>query len=194
MAFYTFEQVRAAAQDVRRRTQKTDQQLLREARDTAKDSFDIFLSHSSRDKELVIGAKKLIEDRGYTVYVDWIDDAELDRAAVDRERADHLRRRMRQCESLFYAHTPNAALSRWCPWELGFFDGLRQPERRVFVFPILRAGEPYKGQEYLALYDTVDLANWTRPTPHRRPAPLDPLVERLAADRLGLLRRPGVIL
>lgn len=132
-------QVRAAAAQVRVRTQKSDRTILNEAMATAQQRFDIFLSHSFQDRELVVGTKKLIEDAGYSVYVDWIDDAALDRTAVDRERANHLRTRMQQCETLFYAHTPNAALSRWCPWELGYFDALKAPDRQVFVLPLRTA-------------------------------------------------------
>lgn len=193
MAFYTVDQVRAAAQEVRRRASKSDLELLREARNTPRDRFNIFLSHSSRDKDLAIGTKKLIEDRGYSVYIDWIEDGELDRAAVDRDRAESLRVRMRQCANLFYAHTPNAALSRWCPWELGYFDGLSQPAKRVFILPILRSGEEYKGQEYLSLYETADLATWVPPARHRV-SNIDPNAVRHLADSLGVLRHHSYFL
>lgn len=101
--------------EARSRTRKSDTAILGEVAASPQESFNIFLSHAFEDRELVVGTRKLIEDAGLTVYVDWIDDAALDRSAVDRERADHLRTRMRQCDTLFYAHTPNAALSRWCP-------------------------------------------------------------------------------
>lgn len=190
MAFYSAEQLYAAARDLRQRANKTNDQLLREARETAKDMFDVFLSHSSRDKDLVLGAKKVIEDAGYTVYVDWIDDAQVN-VVADRALADRLRRRMGQCSSLFYLHTPNAALSKWCPWELGYFDGLRSPEAAVFVFPVLTQGQLYKGQEYLDLYDTVDLPTWRPPrrSPRsQRPGAID---ERLFDGVPGMLWRPG---
>ncbi|WP_421937369.1 TIR domain-containing protein [Phenylobacterium sp.] len=193
MAFFTVDQVRAAALDLRTRTRKSDNELLREARDTAREQFDLFLSHSSRDKTLVLGAKALLERRGLSVYIDWIDDGDLDRAVVDRARAELLRRRMGQCDWLFYAHTPNAALSRWCPWELGYFDGLHRPERRVLVLPILEAGQSYKGQEYLALYDTVDPQAWTKPPSDRR-RPVGSEEARFLAERLGMMRRPGTFL
>lgn len=186
MAHITIRQVRAAAQRARVATQKSDAVLVREARETAADHFDIFLSHSSMDKELVLGAKQLIEERGFSVYVDWIDDAESSRA-VDREQADHLRSRMQQCEALFYAHTPNAALSRWCPWELGYFDALKRPQESVFVLPIVSDGDPYKGQEYLSLYEPVDLTNYSRPTRARRRS--DALDDRLLRDLLGVRPR-----
>ena len=190
MAFFTEAQARSAAQRAKQRTRKSDLQILTEARDTSRDRFDIFLSHSRMDKELVVGAKQLIEEAGYSVYVDWINDGEIDREAVDRERADLLRRRMGQCASLFYAHSPNAALSRWCPWELGYFDALKTPQSAVFILPILGEGESYEGQEYLLLYDTVDLASWRPARPPATRTRADPLVEQLLRDRLGFRRGP----
>ena len=35
--------------------------------------YDIFLSHSSSDAEIVAGLKLEIEDLGFSVYVDWIE-------------------------------------------------------------------------------------------------------------------------
>lgn len=180
-------EVRAAAASYRARTQKSDRVILAEAVQSDQNRFDIFLSHSFDDRELVIGTKKLIEDRGFTVYVDWIDDALLDRAAVDRARADHLRTRMQQCETLFYAHTPNAALSRWCPWELGYFDALKAPDRQVYVLPV-EDNERYDGQEYLSLYESVDLATYKhQPAAKRRQARYER--DRLL-DTFGVRRMP----
>ena len=184
MAYFSIVEVRAAARDFQQSTGKSVSTLLEEARDTAHDRFDIFLSHSSIDRELVLGAKALIERTGKTVYVDWIDDAQFKREAADRDTAVRLRRRMQQSDSLFYAHTPNASLSRWCPWELGYFDALRRPEERVFVMPILQRGQVYEGQEYLSLYETVDLARWRPSAARRGPSvPLDPL--RIRRNLLG---------
>lgn len=180
-------EVRAAAAGYRTRTQKSDRVILTEAVKTDRTQFDIFLSHSFEDRELVVGTKKLIEDRRLTVYVDWIDDALLDRSAVDRERADRLRTRMQQCETLFYAHTPNAALSRWCPWELGYFDALKAPDRQVYVLPV-EDDQRYEGQEYLSLYETVDLATYKHmPTVKREQARFER--DRLL-DAFGVRRMP----
>ena len=185
-------QVRAAAAQVRVRSQKSDRVILNEATTTTETRFDIFLSHSFQDRELVVGTKKLIEDAGYSVYVDWIEDALLDRTAVDRDRADHLRTRMHQCETLFYAHTPNAALSKWCPWELGYFDALKAPDRQVYVLPV-EDGEGYEGQEYLSLYENVDLTTYKhRPTVRREHAQFerDRLLDAFGVRRTHPFGRP----
>lgn len=94
-----------------------------EAKTRAKetDTFDIFLSHSIRDAELVTGVVLLLKERGFSVYVDWNTDPQLDRSAVSRETAAVLRKRMRQCKALLFVATENASSSKWMPWELGYF-------------------------------------------------------------------------
>ena len=180
--------VRRAAAVERRRTAKSDATILEEASQTQATRFDIFLSHSHIDRELVLGAKRLIEEAGLTVYVDWIEDGEVDRRSIDKQHADLLRHRMAQSEALFYAHTPNASLSRWCPWELGYFDALKAPDKRVHVMAIVEEGQTYQGQEYLGLYDTVDPATYSKPL--RRPAVTrsgsGDLASRLLRDRFGV--------
>jgi hypothetical protein len=167
-------EVRRAAGRVKAQTRKSDRTILAEAVEASATSFDIFLSHSFDDRELVVGTKKLIEEAGLSCYVDWIDDAALDRSAIDRARADHLRTRMRQCQTLFYAHTPNSAVSRWCPWELGYFDALKAPDRQFYVLSVVDEEGEYQGQEYLELYDTVDLATYKHaPTRRRRAGAID---------------------
>jgi hypothetical protein len=148
MAFFTLDEAYAAA-DLATRSGRT----LDEHRRTAqlKSSFDIFLSHSSADARLIQEAKALLEARGLSVYIDWIDDPQLDRSHVTKATAAVLRRRMKQCSSFLYATSTNASSSRWMPWELGYFDGLRN--ERIGIFPLTSSSSStFEGQEYLGLY------------------------------------------
>lgn len=120
-----------------------------------KSRFDIFLSHSTSDAEIVLGVKGVLEDYGNTVYVDWLQDPQLDRSCVTPMTAEIIRERMRQCKSLVYVHSVNSGSSKWMPWELGYFDGFNGA---VAIFPVTRNGESYKGQEYLGIYPYVDEA------------------------------------
>jgi hypothetical protein len=118
---------------------------------------DIFLSHSSSDAELVAGLKLEIEDLGFSVYVDWIDDPKLSRSHVTKETALVLQARMKQCKSLIYAFSENASNSKWMPWELGYFDGIRKGT--VAVLPISKSNRSdFKGTEYLGLYYYIQIA------------------------------------
>jgi len=81
--------------------------------------YDIFLSHSFDDAEVIYGVKRMIEALNLTVYVDWIEDFKLDRSKVTVKTAAVLRERMKACSSLVYAHSANSPHSVWMPWELG---------------------------------------------------------------------------
>jgi hypothetical protein len=157
VAYIRISEARAAGQAAWIPLRKSAGQLLTEearAFSTAK-SHDIFLSHSYDDGELILGVKKMIEALGMTVYVDWIEDAKLDRGKVTVATAALLRERMKKCSSLVYAHSANSPNSVWMPWELGYFDGLKS--KHVWILPLVNNSDSeYQMQEYLGLYPTVE--------------------------------------
>jgi hypothetical protein len=118
-------------------------------------SFDIFLSHSYLDKELIIGALTYLEKMGYSVYVDWKQDSQLKREDITKRTARILRRRISQSKALFFVTTANAPESKWMPWELGYMDG---KSGKCAILPISEhytASDSYFGQEYLEVYPYV---------------------------------------
>lgn len=76
-------------------------------------NFDIFLSHSFLDKEVVKGLYNTLTEQGFSVYVDWIVDSDLNRSFVTKESAEKIRKRMDQSRSLLYAISTNAEMSKW---------------------------------------------------------------------------------
>jgi TIR domain len=120
--------------------------------------FDVFLSHSYENADVVAGVKGYIEDQGLSVYVDWIEDPDADRSRVTADTAEMLRQRMNHSRFLLYASSDAARDSRWMPWELGYFDG-RRPGH-VGIAPIVQSGgDKFRGQEYLWLYPHFELIN-----------------------------------
>lgn len=121
--------------------------------------FDIFMSHSINDGEIIYGLKKRIERMGYTMYIDWDVDRHLDRSRVNKETAQLLKYRMQNSFCLFYATSDNSLHSIWMPWELGYFDGLG---KRIAILPIsydVSADyDSYIGREYLGLYPYLTIA------------------------------------
>src|SRR5258708_39246994 len=157
MAYLRISEARAAGQRARAYVQKSATQLMREhaGRLTATSRYDVFLSHSYQDADTILGVKSIIEATGLTVYVDWIDDAGLDRSKVTVKTADILRKRMRASSCLVYAHSPSASDSAWMPWELGYFDAFKPSF--VWILPMVTDYDSeFKGQEYLGLYPTLD--------------------------------------
>ena len=114
-------------------------------------NYDVFLSHSIADAEIILGVKLLLEDKGLKVYVDWIEDSKLDRSKVNAATAEILRHRMRSCKSLIYVHSTNSGQSKWMPWEIGYFDG------KHVGHPVTQSEQnDFDGQEYLGLYPNVE--------------------------------------
>ena len=156
MPFLRVSEARAAA-GLRANNLRASSQALAEAARTFSGykTYDVFLSHSYQDADVILGVKSIIESFGLSVYVDWIDDGGLDRSKVTVRTAEILRVRMRQSSSLLYVHSSQSTDSKWMPWELGYFDGFRPTF--VWILPLVIASDSeYKEQEYLGLYPTVD--------------------------------------
>ncbi|MGK5078905.1 toll/interleukin-1 receptor domain-containing protein [Janthinobacterium sp. HLX7-2] len=157
MAFYKQSEIRRRAQaHVNQKFRATAKSIVTESMEqyASWQTYDVFLSHSTKDAEIVLGVKLVLEEQGKKVYVDWIDDAELDRTRVTPKTAAVLRDRMKSCSSLIFIATENSSSSKWTPWELGYFDGFKQGG--VKIFPVLEDWESsFEGQEYLGLYPLV---------------------------------------
>lgn len=155
MALLTESALRSLATEYRStRVLKSADTLLREAAMTPETSFDVFLSHSVKDADVILGIVAALKQQGLKVYVDWIVDSQMDRSRVTPETAERLRQRMRQSASLVYAHSNQSGSSKWMPWELGYFDGFRSA---VAILPVAQTTqESFAGQEYLGLYPYID--------------------------------------
>ncbi len=121
---------------------------------TEEKHFDIFLSHSFLDKDLILGLSKLFERYGYSVYIDWIEDSDLDRKNVTVKNVKILKQRMSSSKCLVYATSKNTSQSKWMPWELGFMDSFTN---KVAICPIVSSYRiNYIGIEYLSIYPYID--------------------------------------
>ncbi|WP_345973009.1 TIR domain-containing protein [Sulfurimonas diazotrophicus] len=120
------------------------------------ETYDIFLSHAYSDARIVKQIRDMLLKQGYSVYVDWIEDNQLNRDHVSEYTATVLRNRMDHCSSLIYLTSVSASRSVWMPWELGYMDART---RRVAVAPIMEDDEEFEGREYLGLYPYLDLTS-----------------------------------
>ena len=157
MAYLSETIVRERAALITKSFQKSAGAILADGRISLSENFDIFLSHSSSEPdEILLGVKKTLEDTGLTVYVDKYSDPQLSPERVTPETAEILRSRMRRSNSLLYVHSQHSKRSRWMPWELGYFDGLKG---NVGILPVTIDQEStFRGEEYLNLYPYVDVA------------------------------------
>lgn len=160
MAFVTIAQALEASRSAWQNRSVAENQIKKSASLPMDTDFDIFMSHSYEDAEVIAGVKVIIEHTGLTVYVDWIADAQADRSQVTNETADMLRQRMKHSRFLLYATSKASPSSKWMPWEIGYFDGLRGGN--VGILPIVQStNDAFNGQEYLGLYSSYELLNFT---------------------------------
>ncbi|HEY1170383.1 MAG TPA: toll/interleukin-1 receptor domain-containing protein [Verrucomicrobiae bacterium] len=149
MAFFTENELRGYARDQRFRTFAH----VKEAREQA--TVSIFLSHSHKDKDLVLGLIAYFEKLGIKIYVDW-NDKEMPRV-TNRETADKIKQKIAENNAFMVLATPNAIESKWVPWEVGIADQVKG-ELKVVVIPVADSSGRYVGAEYLQLYQRVEEA------------------------------------
>ena len=114
--------------------------------------YDLFLSHSYKDKDKLIELKDSLNAMGLNVYMDWVNDKdELLRDLTCAETAKVITERIKASKAILYVHTNASLDSKWTPWELGFASALNKP---ILVYrPKPTENEP----EYLQLYIPVVL-------------------------------------
>jgi hypothetical protein len=114
-----------------------------------------FLCHSHKDALYVQGLLVLLEEAGWRIYIDWLDSSMPE--TPNEKTAANIRSRIRSNDYFLFLATPNSLASRWCPWEIGFADGVK-PNERIFVIPT-RLGQNYYGNEYIGLYRRIDISD-----------------------------------
>ena len=117
-------------------------------------SYDLFLSHSSIDKEVLLNLKSSLNSQNINVYIDWVSDREaLKRELTNVDTAKVIVERLKSSNALMYIHTASSLESRWTPWEIGYFHAL---DKKICVY------EPDSSIEkppYLDIYPKAELIN-----------------------------------
>jgi len=115
-----------------------------------------FLSHSHKDADLAKRLQTFLQKNGWHVYIDWQDTSMPSKP--NAVTAEKIRAKIKRLDWFLYLATHNSAASRWCPWEIGYADGVKQHGRIVIVPTVDDSGQSH-GNEYLDLYRHVDRAN-----------------------------------
>lgn len=115
---------------------------------------DVFLSHSSLDKEVLPKAIGFLEAHGAKVYIDKTD-KELPQK-TSAETGVKIKERISQCPKFIVLVTANSKNSRWIPWELGIADEKKKMPN-VALLPDVgnQTNVVWPEQEYLGLYPRI---------------------------------------
>ncbi|WP_081963185.1 toll/interleukin-1 receptor domain-containing protein [Pseudomonas sp. ML96] len=115
----------------------------------------IFLCHSHKDQNLAFGFSQMLQNAGCKVYIDWLDEEMPE--TPNKETAIRIRQKIKENEYFVYLATENSSRSRWCPWEIGYADGVKVLDR-IIIVPTRDRATSY-GQEYLGIYRRLDIAS-----------------------------------
>ena len=116
----------------------------------------VFLAHSHVETDLIESAKRLLEAKGASVYVD-TEDTEMP-GSTSSETASKLKDRIRRFDRFVLLASERSLASRWVPWELGFADASKGIEK-VAILPFTDQSGTWKGTEYVGLYSTIQPAD-----------------------------------
>lgn len=87
--------------------------------------FDAFISHNSNDESKIIEFYKKMNQNGYVVYIDWVNDKfDLKRQWCNATTAEVIKERIKQSRVFILFLSQSTLKSQWCPWELGYADAL----------------------------------------------------------------------
>ncbi len=115
--------------------------------------YDLFLSHSSLDSDLLLKLKSILNHSNVNVYVDWVSDRDaLKRELTNVNTANTIIERLKASKALLYIHTEASQSSKWTPWELGFFHALKD---KICIYN----PNNIEKAPYLEIYPTVILEN-----------------------------------
>ena len=114
-----------------------------------------FLCHSHRDDNVAEGLQALPPEQGVELYIDW-KDASMP-PQPNRETAARIQNHIKTCDWFLFLATANSMSSRWCPWELGYADGQKQPDR-IAIVPTSDSTTTH-GNEYMQLYRRIDTSS-----------------------------------
>ena len=131
---------------------KRSEELIEEAKAARKQTA--FLSHSHKDLRLAKSLQAFLQDEGWAIYIDWEDTSMSD--FPTRETAEKIRAKVRDLDWFLFLGTQNSMRSRWCPWEVGYADGVK-PIDNILIIATTDSTGTY-GSEYLQLYRHIDPA------------------------------------
>ncbi len=101
---------------------------IKNSKEQAIKEYDYFISHSSKDKELV--QQLIIEENriNKNIYCDWINDVDyLKRHLVCEATLKVIEKRLEQSKSLIFVASETSKESVWCKYELNYYYELNKP-------------------------------------------------------------------
>ncbi|MBR2088830.1 MAG: toll/interleukin-1 receptor domain-containing protein [Fibrobacter sp.] len=115
----------------------------------------VFLSHKHDDLNDLKGVIGMLERKfNVKVYIDSRD--EKMPKVTSGETATRIKKKINDCDKFILLATDDAIESKWCNWELGYGDSLKNENGNLALFPMTENRfASYKGNEYLEIYPHI---------------------------------------
>ena len=121
--------------------------------------FDVFLSHSSKDKNILPSVINFLSRYGVNVYIDKADE-ELPQI-TSPETGEILKNRIQEARKFIVLISENSRYSKWIPWELGIADEKKKISKITLLPTVQGISLPnWPQQEYLGLYPRIVYSNF----------------------------------
>lgn len=115
----------------------------------------VFLSHKHSDAKEVKDLRKLLENMGVILYIDWLDPDMPEKTRG--ETAIIIKQKIESNDKFILLATDNAVESKWCNWELGYGDSKKYLRDKIALFPVLESYDrTWKGSEYMQIYPVIE--------------------------------------
>lgn len=116
----------------------------------------IFISHKHDEQSYVYRLKSLLDNYGFTGYVDWEDDNMPKKTSG--ETASKLKTKIEKSSKFILIATNAAINSKWCNWEIGYADAHKYIDH-IALFSLIKNNEEYTGEEYLRIYPSIQITS-----------------------------------
>lgn len=117
-------------------------------------AYDIFISHSSANRELISKLRQVLEERfGLSAYIDWDEDGDTTRDEI----TEKIKNAMDRSKSLLYVKTSESDDSQWVAWEVGRFDAKKPDNIAVLLIEDDKfTADTWRHREFLKDYQILD--------------------------------------
>jgi len=115
-----------------------------------------FLCHSHHDEALAKGLVTVLGEKGISLYIDWADQTMP--PTPNKITAQKIKDKIRESDLFLFLATQNSMTSHWCPWEIGYADGVKQ-HQAILIIPTSDSSGTHHGNEYLQLYRKIDITS-----------------------------------
>jgi len=133
-----------------------NEQIQKIQTDGSKHTRSIFLSHSHLDKTIVNKISLLFSSLNIDMYIDWLDKSLPEQ--TDRNTAEAIKSKIYETNHFLFLATYHGLRSKWCNWELGIADSLKN-SKKLAILPIETKSGNWSGNEYLCLYPEMRFEN-----------------------------------